>query len=173
MRRLKNRYGVSPTPALRPELWRPANAKVPCPSRKKSRFSGKNRLKRVRFTCCSSTSTCAKSVRTVKSAVRFGVMPYFASPPRCAGEVVDDRRRAVLSVGHARNGVRLQLDVAALPAAPAGRQRAGGRHLEDAAEGGERARNLREVRPLVLPAHDAPQVDAPGLVASRADSAAT
>ena len=81
MRRLKNRYGVSPLPAARPALARPANANVPAPSRKKSRFSGKNRLKRVRFTCCSSTSTCAKSVLTVRSAVRFWVMPYFTSPP--------------------------------------------------------------------------------------------
>jgi hypothetical protein len=32
-------------------------------SRKNSRFSGKNRLKRVRFTCCASASTCEKSVR--------------------------------------------------------------------------------------------------------------
>jgi hypothetical protein len=31
-------------------------------SRKKSRFSGKNRLKRVRLICCWSTSTCEKSV---------------------------------------------------------------------------------------------------------------
>ena len=37
-------------------------SKMPRPSRKKSRFSGNCRLKRVRFTCCSSTSTCAKSV---------------------------------------------------------------------------------------------------------------
>ena len=35
---------------------------VPWFSRKNSRFSGKNRLKRVRLTCCSSASTCAKSV---------------------------------------------------------------------------------------------------------------
>jgi len=39
-----------------------AKSKIPRPSRKKSRFSGKNRLNRVRFTCCSSISTCAKSV---------------------------------------------------------------------------------------------------------------
>ncbi len=58
-----------------------AKSKMPRPSRKNSRFSGKNRLNRVRFTCCSSTSTCAKSVLTVKSAVRFWVTPYFRSTP--------------------------------------------------------------------------------------------
>src|SRR4029079_3294529 len=51
------------------------------PSRKKSRFSGKNRLKRVRFTCCSSISTWAKSVLTVRSSVMLLVRPYFASMP--------------------------------------------------------------------------------------------
>ena len=54
---------------------------MPRPSRKNSRFSGKNRLNRVRFTCCSSTSTWAKSVFQVRSAVRFWVMPYFTSRP--------------------------------------------------------------------------------------------
>ena len=81
MRRVKKRYGVSPAPAPTPELARPANANVPRPSRKKSRFSGKNRSKRVRLTCCSSTSTCEKSVLTVRSAVRLCVMPNFRSPP--------------------------------------------------------------------------------------------
>jgi hypothetical protein len=38
---------------------------MPRLSRKNSRFSGKERLKRVRFTCCSSTSTWAKSVLNV------------------------------------------------------------------------------------------------------------
>ena len=58
-----------------------AKSKMPRPSRKNSRFSGKNRLNRVRFTCCSSTSTWAKSVFQVRSAVRFRVMPYFTSTP--------------------------------------------------------------------------------------------
>ena len=59
MRRLKKRsvstvveVKVPPVPIL----------KKPAFSRKKSRFSGKKRLKRVRLTCCSSTSTWAKSV---------------------------------------------------------------------------------------------------------------
>ena len=44
-----------------PVAGRP-NWKMPEFSRKKSRFSGKSRLKRVRLTCCSSASTCEKSV---------------------------------------------------------------------------------------------------------------
>ena len=50
-------------------------------SRKKSRFSGKNRLNRVRLICCSSASTWEKSVLTVKSHVRPDVTPYFTSKP--------------------------------------------------------------------------------------------
>ena len=50
--RLKNMTGTSPgLPPLLPKAT-PPNAKMPCPSRKKSRFSGKKRLNRVRFTCC-------------------------------------------------------------------------------------------------------------------------
>ncbi len=59
----------------------PPKAKVPWFSRKNSRFSGKKRLNRVRLICCSSASTWAKSVLYVKSAVRFRVIPYFASTP--------------------------------------------------------------------------------------------
>ena len=59
----------------------PPNAKMPCPSRKKSRFSGMNRLKRVRLTWASSSSTCAKSVFTVRSAVSFAPTRAFASRP--------------------------------------------------------------------------------------------
>ena len=78
MRRLKKTSGASlPArvpggPCSRPPLLAPKpvpstlgpapKSKMPRASRKNSRFSGKNRLKRVRFTCCSSTSTCAKSV---------------------------------------------------------------------------------------------------------------
>src|SRR5205085_4083272 len=66
---------------LRPDELLP-KVNSPWFSRKKSRFSGKNRLKRVRFTCCSSASTCAKSVLYVRSAVMFCVMLYFASTPK-------------------------------------------------------------------------------------------
>jgi hypothetical protein len=54
------------------------------PSRKKSRFSGKEISKRVRFTCCSSASTWAKSVLTVKSANRLSLTPSFTSSPASA-----------------------------------------------------------------------------------------
>ena len=88
MRRLKNTTGVSPGPWLPPvrapgvtRVDTPPNWKMPCPSRKNSRFSGKKTLKRVRFTCCSSSSTCAKSVLYEKSAVRLFVSPTFRSPP--------------------------------------------------------------------------------------------
>ena len=50
IRRLKNGTRLDDVP-LKLRLPAP-NANVPEFSRKKSRFSGKNRLKRVRFTCC-------------------------------------------------------------------------------------------------------------------------
>ena len=40
----------------------PPKLKIPWFSRKNTRFSGKKRLNLVRLTCCSSASTCAKSV---------------------------------------------------------------------------------------------------------------
>ena len=89
---------MSPLPAARPALARPAKANVPAPSRKKSRFSGKNRLKRVRFTCCSSTSTWAKSVLTVRSAVKFWVRPYLKSPPTRPSKSRSDGGTTVRSV---------------------------------------------------------------------------
>jgi hypothetical protein len=58
--------------------------KVPAFSRKKARFSGKKSEKRVRLTCWSSTSACAKSVLTVRSSVRLWLRPIFASPPTFA-----------------------------------------------------------------------------------------
>src|SRR6185436_2862265 len=57
------------------------NVKAPAPSRKNSRFSGNDRLKRVRFTCASSASTCAKSVLYVTSAIRLLVTLYLTSTP--------------------------------------------------------------------------------------------
>ena len=80
IRRLKNRKVsggsngrlVSPT-------W-----KSPAFSRKNSRCSGKKSSKRVRFTCCSSASTCAKSVFTVTSRFRLDPSPTLASSPRSA-----------------------------------------------------------------------------------------
>ena len=60
----------------------PPKLNVPWFSRKNSRFSGKNRLKRVRLICCSSASTWAKSGLAVKSAVSPWVTPYLMSMPR-------------------------------------------------------------------------------------------
>jgi hypothetical protein len=72
MRRLKNRsvctgadVNEAPVPIVKRFEF----------SRKKSRFSGKKSPKRVRFTCCSSTSTCAKSVLTVTSRLSPAVTP--------------------------------------------------------------------------------------------------
>ena len=60
----------------------PPKPNTPWFSRKNSRFSGKNRLKRVRLICCSSASTWAKSGLAVKSAVSPWVIPYLMSMPR-------------------------------------------------------------------------------------------
>jgi len=64
-----------------PLVTAPPNPNSPAFSRKNSRFSGKNKLNRVRLTRCSSASTWAKSVLTVRSVVRFCVKPYFTSMP--------------------------------------------------------------------------------------------
>ena len=45
-------------------------------------FREKNKSKRVRLTCCSSTSTSAKSVLYVKSKVKLRVRPYLKSTPQ-------------------------------------------------------------------------------------------
>ncbi len=75
-----------------------AKPKMPRPSRKNSRFSGKNSGKRVRLTWRSSTSTCAKSVFQVKSAVRFWVMPYLTSMPTSPLRSLSSTGDAVRSV---------------------------------------------------------------------------
>ena len=72
---------MSVAPARRPLVAAPPKRNVPWFSRKNSRFSGKNRLKRVRLICCSSASTCAKSGLAVKSAVSPWVTPYLMSTP--------------------------------------------------------------------------------------------
>ena len=147
MRRLKNRYGVSPLPGAEARAGAAGEREHPGPSRKKSRFSGKNRLKRVRFTCCSSTSTCAKSVlygEVGGQVLRDAVLRVAADAPR--RRRCDSGGVTVRSVRHARERVRLQLEVAAVPAGTSRPiERARRRDLEDAAEGGERARHLREV----------------------------
>ncbi len=50
------------------------NSKMSASRRKKSRFSGKNRPKRVRFTCRSSTSVAEKSVLNVSEPFISGVI---------------------------------------------------------------------------------------------------
>jgi hypothetical protein len=62
-------------------LPRPATSKTPAPSRKKLRFSGKKSSKRVRLTWRASTSVSAKSVSTVRDAVRFGARFLATSSP--------------------------------------------------------------------------------------------
>ncbi|MCG3120680.1 MAG: hypothetical protein ALAOOOJD_03499 [bacterium] len=57
------------------------NSNVLALSRKNSRFSGKKSGKRVKLTCSTSASTCAKSVLAVKSSVRLDVSPYLTSTP--------------------------------------------------------------------------------------------
>src|SRR5687767_12414160 len=101
IRRLKKRR-VSPDPFWRPPPPPPPppaakppppapNRKIPEFSRKKSRFSGKNRLKRDRLICCSSASACEKSVLTVKSQVSPLVTPYFTSNPASKSPSVPSR----------------------------------------------------------------------------------
>src|SRR6185295_1634526 len=70
-----------PPPVEGPRSFAVPNWNVPEFSRKNSRFSGKNRLNRDRFTCCSSASTWEKSVLRVKSHVRPDVTPYLTSTP--------------------------------------------------------------------------------------------
>ena len=78
IRRLKN---SSVWPSWRPLADWLFTVKMPAFSRKNGRFSGKNRLKRSRLICWSSTSTCAKSVLNVPSRVRPELMLYFRSAP--------------------------------------------------------------------------------------------
>ena len=73
-----------PPPSVAVPVLGSPNWKMPEFSRKNSRFSGKRMLNRVRFTCCSSASTCEKSVFTVASSVSPVVSPYFRSSPASA-----------------------------------------------------------------------------------------
>ena len=72
MRRLKKNLN-SGTPPPGPK------SKMLPPSTKNSRFSGNKTGKRVRFRTWASTSVSAKSVFTVKSAVKSEVIRYFKS----------------------------------------------------------------------------------------------
>ncbi len=78
-------------------------------SRKKSRFSGKKRAKRVRFTCSSSTSACAKSVLTVRSRFKPEESPYFmSSPTSCCQSLLCSPDASVLLPPAVTNGVTLR-----------------------------------------------------------------
>ena len=100
IRRLKNRSSSCPLPMVNSSEF----------SWKNGRFSGNRRLKRVRLICCVSTSTCAKSVLTVASRFRLGVMPNLASRPMSPSKSVGVARREV-AVGRP-DRVGQQLEVA-------------------------------------------------------------
>ncbi len=72
-------------------------SKMPAFSRKNSRFSGKNRLKRVRSICSSSASTWAKSVFTVRSSTRPEASPSLASAPTSPSKSTSPVRGATQS----------------------------------------------------------------------------
>ena len=105
--------GLAPPTLDVPVDGRP-NWKMPEFSRKKSRFSGKSTLNRVRFTCCSSASTCEKSVFTVASSVRPFVMPYFTSTPAETSPVDDNDTHGA----RAGRAVGLDAQVSARPKLP-------------------------------------------------------
>jgi hypothetical protein len=66
---------------LQKKQLNPPNPKVPLPSTKKGRCSGKNVSKAERFTTAGSTSTCPKSGLMVASRVTFEVSRYLRSAP--------------------------------------------------------------------------------------------
>ena len=149
-----------------PVLLRP-KSNVPRLSRKKSRFSGNCSWKRVRFSCCSSTSTCAKSVRTVRSAVRLAVMPYFRSPPQPAPTSLFTGGRTIRSAGVVGGQVRLHLDVRARRRQVEADERGRLRNAKHAVRSAIRRRQRRQVRPFVLAPDRAAQLNAPHLVLTR------
>ena len=82
-------------PANWPAPASPPKENTPWFSRKNSRFSGKKSENRVRLICCSSASTWAKSVFTVRSATRLSVTPYFTSSPISPVAILESRGAAV------------------------------------------------------------------------------
>ncbi len=142
-------------------------SKMPRPSRKKSRFSGNCRTNRVRLTCCSSTSTCAKSVFNVTSAVRFAVSPYFVSSPNWrSGSLITAGVRILSVVTRPMPyGLSSRFLLAGGRSRPIERRRA--RHAENAVRSAGGRGHGGQVRPLVLAADRAPQLNAPFLVLAR------
>ena len=132
-------------------------------SRKNSRFSGKYRLKRVRFTCCSSASTWAKSVLTVKSATRLSVSPYFTSMPAVPSRSFENGLAPPRSVvrsamAYGLSSKRRLSSGASIPTIAAASDRLRNGALT------ARGRNRIQERSLVLRLHVAHQVEAPDLI---------
>ena len=173
MRRLKNRYGVSPVPGAE------AGAGAAGKRERAEAFEEEVALLREEQVEARQVDLLLVDFdlrevgvdRQVGGDVLRDAVLHVAADAAVA-IVVDARRHRVIG-RDAGERVRLQLEVAAARRHLQSVERARRRHLEEAAEGRQRARHLREVRPLVLPAHDAAQVDAPRLIACPADSAAT
>ena len=96
--------------------------------------------------------------------------PYFRSTPTSPSRAQPAAGTGPRVGGHAADGVRLDLQVGAGRRRLEADQRARRRHAEDAAAPAEPRRrdgNQRQVRPLVLAHHRAPELDAPDLLARR------
>ncbi len=135
-------------------------------SRKNGRFSGKNSGNRVRLICCSSASTCAKSVLTVTSSVRSARTPHLKSSPTSPRRVDGIGAERLVVVDRAGN-IGNELQVAARRQAEP-LELAGHRHAMQVVA----ARHRREEDLLVLAPDVAHDVDAPravlaGVVAER------
>ena len=126
-----------------------AKSKMPRPSRKNSRFSGKNRLNRVRFTCCLVHLNLAKSVFQVRSAVRLRGDAVLDVHPVIAAAVVAARRVHREVGGDPGNAVRLDLEVGAAVRHVETHQQRGVGQAEEA-PATRRDRHRRDVRHLVL-----------------------
>src|SRR5216110_1509092 len=91
------------SPRLRPKTYWFA------PSRKKERFSGKKRGKRVRLICRVSTSVSAKSVFAVNTVTSCGVTFHVTSPPTapCHARGLMPKNRFVLPVVYGVSSIPL------------------------------------------------------------------
>ena len=129
------------------------NSKMSASRRKKSRFSGKNRPNRVRFTCRSSTSVAEKSVLIVSDALSDGVNRYAMSSDG-SKSVSEDSRVELTVARDAGRGNDLQAD--ALIETFETRREARARRIERLV-----ARHPGDV--FVLARHAAREIDAPGV----------
>ena len=125
---------------------------MPCPSRKNSRFSGKNRLK-AREVHLLLVGLDLREVGVVGEVggqvLRDAVLHVDAD---VAVEIVRDRRAARRSVVSADDGVRLDLEVRGCRRRLEADQRRRQRDLQDHAAARHRGGIAREERLLVLPA---------------------